>query len=250
MKETPPPKKNRYRLQHYLALCGYGSRRVSEKAIGEGWVSVDGNTAQIGDSVSVGQDVRVQGVGVKWKRERREGEYYLFHKPSKTLCSHSDDTGNNRRLIYSFFQPELNQRLFCVGRLDYMTSGALLVTNDGDFVQKIAHPRHKIEKEYVVTCKREISDTLCEQFIKGIRVRGVLYRAKSCQKVSDHTVQVVLEEGKNRELRNVFWAFKIPIKKVHRVRIGGILLKGLAPGTYRKVGDKERGQLTRLSEKA
>ncbi len=241
-------RREQYRLQHFLALCGYASRRHSEKAIVDGIVTVDGAKAHLGQKVFITQDVRVNGVGIRWRRAQRDDSYYIFHKPSRTLSSHNDDTGQNRRLVYDSFGEVDSKRLFSLGRLDYMTSGALLITSDGAFAQAINHPSHKIEKEYQIIAKRVIPDELLEQFVKGVYYNKVKYKAKSYTRISDHTVNLVLVEGKNRELRNVFFSFKVPVKKIHRVRIGPITLRGLALGTFRKLNAREIKFLTQHTD--
>ena len=131
------------------------------------------------------------------------------------------------------------QRIFNVGRLDYMTSGLIFFTNDGEFSQLISHPSTHLEKEYVVTTKKAIPEDLMKQFVAGLRVNGELYKAKSYRLKGPHTVHLILEEGRNQELRKVFLSRSITVKKIHRVRIGSVTVKGLPPGHFRKLKDNE-----------
>ena len=173
--------------------------------------------------------------------------YLALHKPSGFICSNQDRDG--RSLAIDLIAPSVKQRLFNVGRLDYMTSGLIFFTNDGEFGKIMTHPSSHVEKEYIVTSKKEIPQELMEQFRRGVIVKGVKYKLKKYTFKGKRTVSIVLEEGKNNELRKVFLSRNITIKSIHRVRIGSVNLNGIAPGHFRKLTQKEINSLLAQSEK-
>lgn len=223
------------RLQLYMARSGLGSRRACEKLIEEGRVSVNGRLV-VEQGFKVGDDDVVKFDGRLIKPMARK-IYLALHKPSGYICSNQDERG--RPLAKDLFEAAVPQRVFNVGRLDYMTSGLIFFTNDGEFSRAMTHPSCHLEKEYVVTTKKPIPVELMENFKKGMTVEGEQYTCKEYQIQSDHRVRIVLEEGKNRELRKVFQSRNITVKKVHRVRIGAVSLQGLQPGRFRFLTEKE-----------
>jgi len=173
--------------------------------------------------------------------------YLAFHKPSGYICSNQDQNG--RPLAIDLISPGINQRVFNVGRLDYMTSGLIFFTNDGEFGKVMTHPSSHVEKEYVVTSKKEIPKELMEQFKQGMIVQGVKYKLKKYSFKGKRTVNIVLEEGKNNELRRVFMSRNVTIKSIHRIRIGSINLTGIGSGRFRKLTSKEISSLMTQSQK-
>lgn len=229
-KNLPPVNLNEpIRLQLRLARAGIASRRKSEQYIADGRVRVNGKTIlQPGTKVSPDDEVRLDG---KIVRDEKRKVYIALHKPSGFLCSDYDPDG--RPLARSLLDVSVKERIFHVGRLDYMTSGLIFFTNDGNFAGNLSHPSKKIEKEYIVTTKKPIPEDLLQRFLKGITIEGIRYRASDVQLVGSRVARIVLVEGKNKELRRVFLSDFITIKKVQRVRIGPIRLKGLESGRFR-----------------
>ncbi len=233
---------NEMRLQVFLAQSGVDSRRKCEEIIKSGRVEVNGKvTLSPGDKVSLEDDVRLDGRVVKPMKRKI---YIALHKPSGYICSNKDDRD---RPVARDLIAGVPQRIFNVGRLDYMTSGLLFFTNDGDFAQLITHPSTHLEKEYVITTKKKIPEELMKQFLTGIRVNGEFYKAKSYRLKGPHIVHIVLEEGRNQELRKVFLSRNITVKKIHRVRIGSVTVKGLLPGHFRNLKESEIKKLTELA---
>lgn len=227
--------KKEIRLQLYMARCGVASRRKCEDIISQGRVSVNG-TIVLQPGSKVGEDDVVNMDGRLIKPAKKQ-IYLALHKPSKFLCSNEDPDG--RDLAINLISPVVRQRVFNVGRLDYLTSGLIFFTNDGEFAKKMTHPSSHVEKEYVVTTKKEIPEDLMESFKKGIYVGGEFFQMKNFKLNGSHSVNIILEEGKNRELRKVFQSQNINVKKVHRVRIGNVRLKGINPGHFRYLSEKE-----------
>jgi len=223
------------RLQLRMARAGIASRRRCETYISEGRVKVNGKVV-ITPGTKVSPDDLVTFDGHTVRDEKRK-VYIALHKPSGFLCSDEDPDG--RPLAKSLLNVAVKERIFHVGRLDYMTSGLIFFTNDGDFARALTHPSRKVEKEYVVTTKNEIPEELMERFLKGITVEGIRYKASKAVLTGPRTANIVLTEGKNRELRRVFLSVSVSIKKVHRVRIGPVNLKGITSGHFRNLKNYE-----------
>ncbi len=233
------------RLQVYLARCGLGSRRKCEDYIQQGRIQVNGKPLlTLGTKVKVEDQIRFDGRLVYPEKEK---VYIALHKPPGFICSNQDRTG--RPLAVDLLKGVRRHRLFNVGRLDYMTSGLIFFTNDGEFSRAMTHPSGQVEKEYIVTAKKEIPEELLEAFQKGIRVQGELFRLKSYRRRGPHSVSIVLEEGKNRELRKVFLSRRITIKSIHRVRIGGIRIAGIKAGHFRYLRPREVQGLLKGTDK-
>lgn len=230
------------RLQVFLARAGVCSRRGAVEIIEKGRIRVNGTTV-FNSGARVNPEEDVVALDSKTIRMARNLVYLALNKPPKYLCTNDDPEG--RPLAKDLLRPVYTQRLFYVGRLDYMTSGLIFYTNDGNFARTLTHPGSKIEKEYEVQTKDEIPDELMEKFAKGIYVQGEMFRCKSFQKMGGHTVRVVLEEGKNKELRRVFLSENITVKRIHRVRIGSVSIRGIQPGRFRELKKSEVESLLR-----
>lgn len=225
------------RLQVWLARAGVASRRSAVEIIQNGRVKINGKVscepgARVADGDQVTLDNRPLGTS-------QRQVYYVLHKPSKFLCSTTDEDGQHRALALELIQPFVRERLFSVGRLDYMTSGLLLVTNDGEWARHLAHPSSSVEKEYLVQTKKEVPVELLEEFKAGIRILGEKFQAKDYSLTGPHSVRLILAEGKNREIRKVFQSRNITVKRVHRLRVGPVTLRGLEAGRFRKLTEAE-----------
>jgi 23S rRNA pseudouridine2605 synthase len=223
------------RLQVFLARSGLGSRRACEQLIRDGRVAINGvAAARMGMKVGRDDTVTLDGRKVRPAKNRL---YLALHKPKGYICANSDPHG--RPLAGDLFKSALRERLFHVGRLDFMSTGLILYTNDGEFANVVSHPGSGIQKEYLVEAARAITDEFLEKYKRGIRIEGETYRLTGYEKQSERSALLTLIEGKNRELRNVFANQNIRLKRVHRIRIGPVTLKGLAPGRFRKLTEKE-----------
>ncbi len=223
------------RLQVYLAHAGVASRRAVVAIIEAGRVRVNGKVVlEAGKRILSSDIVEVDGRKIVPEESQ---VYYVLHKPSKVVCSTQDE--EHRTLAVSLIQPFVKERLFTVGRLDYMTSGLLLMTNDGEFARRLMHPSSHIEKEYIVETKKEIPQDLMEEFKTGIWIDGEKYQCQAFQIQNSHQVRLVLTEGKNREIRKVFQRRAITVKRVHRFRFGPVVLRNLEPGKFRKLTAQE-----------
>lgn len=223
------------RLQVYLAHAGVASRRAAEKLILAGRVRVNGRVIEtLGEKAGAEDEVCVDGVPVRLEEVRH---YLALHKPPMYLCSSFDPEG--RPLARDLLPGGIRERLYNVGRLDYRSSGLVIFTNDGDFAARWGHPRTGLEKEYLVESAGSIPDPVLEDFRRGIDIEGVHYRAKAVERLRSRVIRVVLVEGKNREIRRLFSHFHLHAVKLHRVRIGPVLLGDLAPGASRPLTKAE-----------
>ena len=223
------------RLQLYLARAGVASRRKSEEFIADGRVRVNGRTIrEQGVLVSDRDHVTFDGKPV---RPAKRHVYLALHKPPHVLCTNSDPQG--RPLAVDLVKDAYHLRLHSVGRLDYLSSGLILFTNDGEFTRVVSHPSAEIEKEYLVQGANHIPDDLLNRFKAGIEVEGVRYQIRSYRRKNSHSAYLVLIEGKNREIRRVLQHGGIKPKRVHRVRIGPVKIDGLASGRFRELTAKE-----------
>jgi 23S rRNA pseudouridine2605 synthase len=223
------------RLQVYLARCGLGSRRACELLITQGRIQVNGHAVtRLGEKVSPSDRVTMDNRKVAPARTQ---VYIALHKPPGFLCANTDPQG--RPVARTLFSSAIKERLFHVGRLDFLSSGLILYTNDGAFSKVASHPRSQVEKEYLVETGRVIEEDFLRRYQKGMRVGDVTYRCKSYRLRGPHSAIITLTEGKNREIRNVFASRNIRLKRVHRVRIGPITLRGIPAGHFRRLTERE-----------
>jgi 23S rRNA pseudouridine2605 synthase len=240
--DLPPPAPKLVRLQRYLASCGLGSRRACEDFITMGRVTVDGKTITEQGMQIDPQVNKIALDGEKLKMERKK--YYVFNKPPGVLCTNKDPEGRPRVIDYF---PKEGPRVFTVGRLDEDSEGLLIVTNDGDLAQKMAHPSYRIFRTYhVLVAGFPTPETLTElrngiYFEEGrFRVEGV----KSIKKQGQSTwCEVVLAEGHNREVRRLFSRVGHKVMKLQRVAFGPIFLGKMLRGDIREM---RRDELERL----
>jgi 23S rRNA pseudouridine2605 synthase len=219
----------------YLARCGLGSRRSCEVLISGGRVTVNGKpVTAMGTRVIPGDVVTVNGRKVM---PGRAAIYVALHKPAGYICANADPEG--RPLAGDLLKPVMAERLAHVGRLDFLSTGLIFYTNDGEFTRIVSHPSSRVEKEYLVEAARSIDEGFLQQYRKGIRVEGMVYRCEAFTLRSQKSALITLVEGKNRELRKVFADRNIRLKRVHRIRIGVVSLRGLAPGRFRRLTERE-----------
>jgi 23S rRNA pseudouridine2605 synthase len=226
---------DKIRLQVYMAHAGVASRRKCEEIIALGKVTVNGTViTKPGFKVSKDDEVI-------FERRRlfpvKNHVYIALNKPVKYISSMHDPEG--RDLAVDLIKSDYSGRLYNVGRLDYMSSGLLLFTNDGEFARKISHPSSGIDKEYLVETKELVKEADLLSMKKGVWIGGELYRIRSFTTTGGRRVKIVLLEGKNREIRKIFSRFNYNVKRLQRTRIGAVELKGMAPGQYRFLGEKE-----------
>ena len=229
------------RLQKVLAHAGQGSRRVCEGLIAEGRISVNGRTATLGDKA----DPKVDVIAIDGERIHVNTDlvYLLFNKPAGVVTTANDPEGRPTVIDYV----PANPRVFPVGRLDQDTTGLLLLTNDGELANRVTHPRYEIEKTYMVQIRGPVSRKHLHQLLNGVELDdGPAKARKANLKIADQTrslLEIVIAEGRNREVRRMMKAVGLELEQLVRVRIGPIYLGDIGPGKVRPLNGKEVREL-------
>ncbi|TQS74448.1 rRNA pseudouridine synthase [Ornithinibacillus gellani] len=235
------------RLQKVIAQSGVTSRRKAEALILEGKVKVNHKVVQtLGTKVTPNDVIEVDGVEL----EKEAPVYYLFYKPRGVISSVSDDKG---RSVVTDYLPEVKERIFPIGRLDYETSGILLMTNDGEFANLLMHPRHEVDKVYELTIDGIPRNKELRTILEGIKHQGDLlkatnYRVQSIDKKKNKMhLEITLNEGKNRHIRRMLDQLGYPVSRLKRLKYGLLTLDGLTLGQYRALTPKEVKQMRNLA---
>ncbi len=234
------------RLQKYLAAMGVASRRACEQLIAEGRVQVNGETVTIpGAKIIPGMDtVAVDGRVLSDAPRLR---YILLYKPVGYICSAADEKG--RRTVLDLLDG-VAERVYPVGRLDYDTSGALLLTNDGELTNRLLHPSHEVEKTYLAQVEGEPEQKALERLRKGVRLSdGMTAPAKVRRKHSRDGrfwLELTIHEGRNRQVRRMLEAVGHPVLHLKRIKLDFLDLTGLSPGAWRELTVDEVRRLKRV----
>lgn len=231
--------KNPVRLQKYLAHCGIASRRKCEEFIQAGRVKVDGDTVDHpGVKIIPGRHkITFDGQPVTLSNTY---EYYLLNKPAGYVTTLSDPQG--RPVVRSLLK-DINSRLFPVGRLDLDTEGALILTNDGQFAQKVQHPSFETNKTYEAVIRGHIKQKTIGLLEKGIMLEKKITAPAKIQvldrKGKNSTIRITIHEGRKRQVRKMFGTVGHPVIHLKRIAYGRLQLGSLPPGHYRKLDRKE-----------
>ena len=235
------------RLQKYIAEAGYTSRRKAEELIKEGKVEVDGKIVkELGTKVSGKERIIVEGNLLK----KEEKEYYLLNKPREVITSVSDD--KNRKTVVDLI--ETDKRIYPVGRLDYDTTGVLLLTNDGEFANILMHPNNKIDKVYIAKIRGIIKGDAINKLKNGVIIDGK--KTEKCRvklrktdlKNNTSMVEVTIHEGRKHQVKKMFDAVGFEVLKLKRERFGIFTLQGLTSGDYRRLSPKEVAKIFGLAK--
>lgn len=235
------------RLQKVIANAGIASRRKAEELITKGRVTVNGKTVrEQGIKVTGSDKVEVNGVPLS----KEEHRYFVLYKPRGVLSASSDD--KKRKVVTDYFDM-IPERVYPVGRLDYDTSGLIVLTNDGDFANILMHPKYKVEKTYVARVKGIPTRETIKQLQDGVRIDGrktAKARAHfmSGDKGKDKAiVELTIHEGRNHQVRKMFEAVGHPVQKLKREQYGMLVLGNLAPGEWRELSVHEVKQMYALA---
>lgn len=235
------------RIQKVIAQAGIASRRKAEQLMIEGKVTVNGKVVrELGVKVGPNDHVEVNGVPV----EKEEPVYYLLYKPRGVISAVTDDKG--RKTVTDLF-PHVEQRIYPVGRLDYDTSGLLLLTNDGEFANALMHPKFEIEKTYVAKVKGIPSREAMKNLERGVMLEdGKTAPAKAKmismdKKKQTSIIELTIHEGRNRQVRRMFEAIEMPVIKLKRERYGFLTLAGISTGDFRELTPHEVKQLRNMA---
>ena len=229
------------RLQKYLAECGIASRRKAEEYIQEGKVQVNGKVVtELGVKINPEKDIVY--FNNKKVTKQNENIYILLNKPIGYVTTTKDQF--NRETVLDLIRG-INKRIVPVGRLDMYTSGALILTNDGDFIYKVTHPSHEITKTYIATLKGIISNEELEELRRGVEIEDYLTRPEKVKILKTDSeknisrLEITIHEGKNRQVRNMCEAIGRNVMALHRSRIGDIGVKDLKIGEWRYLSKNE-----------
>ncbi|RST73707.1 rRNA pseudouridine synthase [Siminovitchia acidinfaciens] len=236
------------RLQKVIAQAGVASRRKAEELITEGKVKVNGQVVtELGTKVSMTDKIEVEGIPLV----EEEKKYFLFYKPRGVISAVKDD--KNRKVVTDFFK-HVSQRVYPVGRLDYDTTGLLLLSNDGEFTQLLTHPSHEINKTYVAKVKGVPLREALKKLERGIVLEdGKTAPAKAKLQSADRSkntaiVEITIHEGKNRQVRRMLEAIGHPVLKLKREKFAFLELRGLNAGEYRELTPHEVKRLKVLAQ--
>jgi 23S rRNA pseudouridine2605 synthase len=225
------------RLNAYLARAGVASRRKADELIKGGRVRVNGETGQLNTFVARGDRVEVDGREVSPQRLA----YVLFHKPAGVVTTASDPQG--RPTVIDLVGHEV--RVVTIGRLDVETTGALLLTNDGDLAHRLAHPKYEVEKVYEAEVEGEPSDEVLRRLVEGVELEDGVTAPALVRRLGPSKIELSIHEGRNRQVRRMFEAVGHPVRRLHRSRYAGLTLEKLAPGKWRELRDDEVAALSR-----
>lgn len=229
-----------YRLNKYISASGFCSRREADKYIESGNVTINGKRATIGERVLPGQKVRVNGELIE---NKVEPIYIAFNKPVGIVSSTNPQERDN---IVDFIRHE--QRIFPIGRLDKDSQGLILLTNDGDIVNKILRAGNNHKKEYIVTVDRPITDDFLTRMAQGVPILDRVTRRCEIEKINPYTFKISLIQGLNRQIRRMCEYFSYDVLKLERVQIMNIKLDKLGQGNWRRLTPTELEGLFDLLE--
>ena len=227
------------RLQKVIAMKGYCSRRKAEELIQKGKVKVNGELiTTMGYKVSVNDFIEVEGNPLD---EVEDKVYYLLNKPRGVVTTSSDEKG--RKTVVDLI--ETKKRIYPVGRLDYDTTGLIILTNDGELTNYLIHPKNKIEKVYVAKIKGIVTKEELGKLCKGVTIDG--YKTSKAKakilkidkKKNTSVVELIIHEGKNHQVKKMFEAIGYEVLKLKRESIAFLTLDGVKPGDYRELSIKE-----------
>lgn len=223
------------RINKFLSEAGFCSRRAADRLIEQGRVTVDGAVAQMGSRVEKGSRICVDGKEIS---KEEETVVIVFNKPVGIVCTAEKKEKNN--VIDFIGYPK---RIFPVGRLDKDSEGLLLLTNDGELMNRILKASGGHEKEYIVTVDKEVTEAFAEKMAKGVPVLDRITAPCTVEIINKFSFRIILTQGLNRQIRRMCEFFDYHVVKLKRVRIMNIRLGGLAKGQYRNLTEAERKEL-------
>ena len=229
------------RLNKYLSEAGFCSRREADKLIAEGRVTINDVVPEMGTKVTPSDIIKVDGKRIKNNEEGRT--YLMLNKPVGIVCT--TDTRVEKDNIIDFIN--YPKRIFPIGRLDKDSEGLILLTDDGDIVNKILRARHNHEKEYIVTVDKTISQTFINGMASGVPILGQTTKKCQVEKIDSKTFKIILTQGLNRQIRRMCEYFNYNVTSLKRIRIINITLD-VPVGSYRELTATELSTLYKLLE--
>ena len=227
------------RLNKFIAESGFCSRRKADELILEGRVSVNKHEAILGMDITDADTVRVDGERIKINTKF---EYYMLNKPKRVLCSSEDKFG--RKLADDFIKTK--RRLFTYGRLDFMTEGLIIISNDGEIYNHVMHPRKKLYKSYIAKVNRDIEEKDIEALTHGVVIEGKRTAPSKVKKIDKKEIRIAIYEGRNRQIRKMLETLGYMVDSLKRVKVGELGLGNLQSGESRALTTEEVEYLKNL----
>ena len=227
------------RLNKFIAESGFCSRRKADELILEGRVSVNKHEAILGMDITDADTVRVDGERIKINTKF---EYYMLNKPKRVLCSSEDKFG--RKLAVDFIKTK--RRLFTYGRLDFMTEGLIIISNDGEIYNHVMHPRKKLYKSYIAKVNRDIEEKDIESLTHGVVIEGKRSAPSKVKKIDKKEIRIAIYEGRNRQIRKMLETLGYMVDSLKRVKVGELGLGNLQSGESRALTTEEVEYLKNL----
>jgi 23S rRNA pseudouridine2605 synthase len=219
------------RLNAFLARAGVASRRGADRLIKAGRVSVNGKPGQLNDDVSEADDIKLNGRRISTQQLR----YILLYKPAGYVTTLKDP--ENRVKVTDLVK--IPERVVPVGRLDFNTTGALLLTNDGDLTNKLMHPSFKVDKVYEAEVEGDITEEILNKLSIGIKLEDGKTAPAKASKLADNKIELTIHEGRQHQVKRMLAAVGLPVKKLHRSKYANLDLTGLKPGQWRDLTPAE-----------
>ena len=233
------------RIQKVLSDQGYCSRRAAEQLIAEGRVKVNGHPVGLGDKMDPDYDkVSIDGKNLRIVR-KRQYLYLMLHKPRGYITTASDERG--RKTVMDLVA-DVGRRVYPVGRLDKDSRGLLLMTNNGDIINKMMRSSNRHEKEYRVTVEKEITEDFLSRMSSGVPILDTVTRPCRVRQIGKYTFSIILTQGLNRQIRRMCETLGYAVRDLVRVRVMNIRLGNLKEGQYRKLTDEELEELYSMIE--
>ena len=240
------------KLQKVLARIGLGSRRYMEEVIAAGRVSVNGQIAQVGERIEPGDEVRIDGRKVQFQVEDEiRRRVLIYYKPEGEICSRNDP--EQRPTVFEHLPQIANDRWVMVGRLDINSTGLLLFTNDGELANRLMHPSNEVEREYAVRVMGEVTPQIRQTLLNGVVLDDGPAKFESFSELGGDGInrwyQVVVKEGRNREVRRLFESQGLKVSRLLRTRYGTVILpRELRTGRWMELDKADIDNLTKLVE--
>lgn len=225
------------RINRYLFLKGYCSRRRADQLIAEGEVVINGKLATLGQKVEKSDKVVLSS---KIKKLPLNYQYFIFYKPRGVVSNNPLD---GEKSFEDFIKNAVKDKLVPVGRLDKDSEGLLFITNDGRIIEKMLSPKHEHEKEYRVRVDKEITDSFIRKMIKGVLIENYQTRATQTRKTGNKSFAIILTEGKKHQIRRMCAALGYQVRELKRIRVMNLKLSGLYPGQSRVLKMDEKMDL-------
>jgi 23S rRNA pseudouridine2604 synthase len=223
---------DKIRLNKYLSQIGFCSRRQADKYIEENRIKIDGKLPELGLKISPGVDISFDGKQIDQNQDKRI--YMLFNKPKGIVCTTDTNVEKDNIIDYINYP----KRIFPIGRLDKMSEGLIMLTNDGDIVNKILRVENKHEKEYLVQVDRSITADFINKMENGVKILDTITHPCELKKISNNEFKITLQQGLNRQIRRMCEALGYRVRSLQRIRIMHFKLN-ITVGKYRLLKDDE-----------